>query len=97
MINTEASVLAYSGHLQQARTMTRRAVDVERQAHQQDRAGIFEAGAAVREAFFGNASGKHSKGRRRLSMLSKSRDVEYEAAFAACGVPGDNPGLRSRL
>ena len=54
MTNTEAAVAAYSGHLGQARTLSRRAVGLARQAHRQDRAGSFEAAAAVREAFFGN-------------------------------------------
>ena len=81
MTNTEASVLAYSGHLQQARAMTRRAVDMEKQAHQPERAAMYEAAAAVREAFFGNASGAQSRAKAALE-LSKSRDVEYGAAFA---------------
>src|SRR5207247_2528469 len=54
--NKEAFALAYSGHLQQARSMSRRAVDQARQTAQRERAGLWEAGAAVREAFFGNAS-----------------------------------------
>src|SRR5208283_2645942 len=54
--NKEAFALAYSGHLQQARNMTRRAVDQAQHAAQRERAGLWEAGAAVRKAFFGNAS-----------------------------------------
>jgi eukaryotic-like serine/threonine-protein kinase len=81
MTNTEAFVLAYSGHLQQARTMTRRAVDMERQAHQPERAAMYEAAAAVREAFFGNASEAHQRAKAALE-LSKGRDAEYGAAFA---------------
>src|ERR1035438_1872561 len=81
MTNTEAFVLAYSGHLQQARTMTRRAVDMERQAHQPERAAMYEAAAAVREAFFGNASEAHQRAKAALG-LSKGRDAEYGAAFA---------------
>src|ERR1700676_151870 len=52
----EAFVLAYSGRLQQARSMSRRAVDQAQEAAQRERASLWEAGAAVREAFFGNAS-----------------------------------------
>jgi eukaryotic-like serine/threonine-protein kinase len=81
MTNTEAFVLAYSGHLQQARTMTRRAVDMARQAHQPERAAMYEAGAAVREAFFGNASEARRRANAALE-LSKGRDAEYGAAFA---------------
>jgi tetratricopeptide (TPR) repeat protein len=45
------------------------------------RAGLWETGAAVREAFFGNAS----EARKRATAaraLSKDREVEYGAAFA---------------
>jgi tetratricopeptide (TPR) repeat protein len=90
MTNTEASVLAYSGHLQQARTMTRRAVDMEGQAHQPERAAMYEAAAGVREAFFGNAPEARQRARAALE-LSHSRDVEYGAAFAFA-VAGDGAG-----
>jgi len=81
MTNTEAFVLAYAGHLQQARAMTRRAVNMERQAHQPERGAMYEAGAAVREAFFGNPSETRQRAKAALE-LSKSRDPEYGAAFA---------------
>jgi TolA-binding protein len=61
--------------------MTRRAVDMEKQAHQPERAAMYEAAAAVREAFFGNASEARASAKAALE-LSKSRDVEYGAAFA---------------
>ncbi|SPE36695.1 Serine/threonine protein kinase with TPR repeats [Candidatus Sulfopaludibacter sp. SbA6] len=77
----EAFVLAYSGHLQQARRKSQRAVDLAQQAAHKEKAAIYEAGAAVREAFFGNAFEA-----RRMAMaaldLSKGRDVEYGVAFA---------------
>jgi eukaryotic-like serine/threonine-protein kinase len=79
--NIEAFVLAYEGHLQQARTMTRRAMDLAAQAHQPERAAMFEAGAAVREALLGNASDAKQRAHAALE-LSKNRDVEYGAAFA---------------
>jgi tetratricopeptide (TPR) repeat protein len=79
--NIEAFVLAYEGHLQQARTMTRRARDLAVQAHQPERAAMFEAGAAVRESLFGNASDAKQRAQAALE-LSKNRDVEYGAAFA---------------
>jgi serine/threonine protein kinase/tetratricopeptide (TPR) repeat protein len=93
MTNTEAFVLAYSGHLQQARTMTRRAVDMARQAHQPERAAMYEAGAAVREAFFGNASEARRRAKAALE-LSKGRDAEYGAAFAL-GFSGDIAGSQA--
>jgi serine/threonine protein kinase/tetratricopeptide (TPR) repeat protein len=93
MTNTESFVLAYYGHLQQARTMTRRAVDMEKQAHQPERAAMYEAGAAVREAFFGNAVEARQRAKAALE-LSKGRDPEYGAAFAlafAGDIAGSQP------
>jgi TolA-binding protein len=81
MSNKEALALAYSGHLQKARSMSRRAVDQAQQAAQRERAGLWEAGAAVREAFFGNTSEARTKAIGALE-LSKDREVEYGAAFA---------------
>lgn len=92
--NVQAFVLAYEGHAQQARTMTRRAVDIAVQAHQPERAAIFEAGAAVREAFFGYSS--EAKGRAQAALqLSKNRDVEFGVAFAlaASGEPAKSREL----
>jgi tetratricopeptide (TPR) repeat protein len=81
MSNTEASSLAWSGHLQKARTMSRRAIDLTQQTHQPERAAMYQAAAAIREAFFGNAAEAKQFAKRALD-LSKSRDVEYGAAFA---------------
>ena len=77
----EAFVLAYSGHLQQARTRSRRAVDQAQHALQRERAGLWEAGAALREAFFGNAA-EASKSAAAALEFSTDREVEYGAAFA---------------
>ena len=66
--------------------MSRRAVDLAQQAGQRERAALFEAGAAVWEALFGNAPEARRSAMAALE-LSKDRDVEYGAAFAlaACG------------
>ena len=48
----EAFVLAYSGHLQQARRMSRHAVDLAQQSAQRERAALFETGAALWEGLF---------------------------------------------
>ncbi len=79
--NKESLVLAYSGHLLQARSMSRRAVDQALQVAQPERAAQWEAAAALREAFFGNASASRKRATAGLA-LSKNRDVEYGAAFA---------------
>jgi eukaryotic-like serine/threonine-protein kinase len=77
----EAFVLAYSGHLQQARRLSRRAADLARQAAKREMAALYETGAALWEAFFGNAPAARRSAMAALE-LSKSRDLEYGAAFA---------------
>ena len=81
MSDKEAFVLAYSGHLQQARGMAQRAVSLAQQAGQREAAALYETAAALREAFFGNGP---EAGRRATAALelSKDREVEYGAAFA---------------
>jgi serine/threonine protein kinase/tetratricopeptide (TPR) repeat protein len=77
----EAFALAYSGRLRQARSMSRQAVVQARHAGERERAGMWEAGAAVREAFFGNAPEARKLGISALE-LSKNREVQYGAALA---------------
>jgi eukaryotic-like serine/threonine-protein kinase len=81
LLNHEAFVMAYSGHLQRARAMSQRAVNVAQQSGQRERAAGFEAGAALREAFFQNAPAATRSAAAALE-LSKDREVEYGAAFA---------------
>jgi tetratricopeptide (TPR) repeat protein len=81
MSNSEGFVLAYSGRLEEARTMSRRAADLARKAERRDTEALYETDAAVREALFGNASTAKQRVGRALE-LSKSRDVEYGVGFA---------------
>lgn len=76
-----ACVLAYSGHVRDARTVTRRAVQLAEQSGQPERAALYLAGAATREALFGNSADARRSALAALS-LSSDRDVEYGAAFA---------------
>src|SRR5207248_1974359 len=77
----QSCVLAYSGHLQEARKMSRHAVDLAGQSGQRERAGMYEAGAAVREILFGNTAEARQRAMAALK-LSNGRDVEYGAGFA---------------
>ncbi len=79
--NSAGFVLAYSGHLEEARTMSRRAADLARKAERRDTEALYETDEAVREALFGNVSTAKQRAGNALE-LSKSRDVEYGAAFA---------------
>jgi eukaryotic-like serine/threonine-protein kinase len=56
-------------------------VDQAQQAAQRERASIWESGAAVREAFFGNAPEAKKKANAALAF-SHDREAEYGAAFA---------------
>lgn len=77
----EANVSAYFGHLQRARSLTERAATQALQAGQPERSGLWQAGAAVREALFGNPP--EAIGRANAALeLSKDREVEYGAALA---------------
>ncbi|HEV2388862.1 MAG TPA: protein kinase [Candidatus Acidoferrales bacterium] len=77
----QAFVLAYSGRLQQSRRLLQRAADLARQAGQPERAALYEAGAAVREGFLGNAP-EARRGALAALELSKDREVQYGAALA---------------
>lgn len=77
----EGFVLAYSGHLQQARKKARHAAEVAQQAGQRGRSALIEPAAALWEGFLGNAP-EARQGALAALELSKDRDAEYGAAFA---------------
>jgi tetratricopeptide (TPR) repeat protein len=79
--DVQAFALAYSGRLEEARKMSRHAVELAEGAAQREAAALYETGAAVWEALCGNAAVAR---RNALGALdhSKDREVEYGAAFA---------------
>ncbi|HYL83443.1 MAG TPA: winged helix-turn-helix domain-containing protein [Candidatus Angelobacter sp.] len=81
MSNAEGFVAAYSGHLEEARKMSRRAADLARKADRRESEALYESDATVREALFGNVSTARQRAENALK-LSRSRDVQYRAAFA---------------
>ncbi len=84
----EAFVLAYSGRLQEANRLSRRAVDLAQQAGQRESPGLYESGAALREALFGNAPAAERSAMAALGF-SKDREVEFGAA-SALALAGDS-------
>jgi len=76
-----AFVTAYTGHLQEARRMSQRAVDFAQEAGYREKAALFEARVALREAFFGNATAARRRAMEGLA-LARNREVQYGAAFA---------------
>lgn len=93
MSNAQGFVLAYSGHLEEARKMSRRAADLARKAGRRETEALYEADEAVREALFGNTSRAKQKVANVLE-LSRGRDGEYRAA-CALALLGDSS--RSRM
>jgi tetratricopeptide (TPR) repeat protein len=89
----KAGVLAYSGQLQNAGRMSRHAVDLAQQSGKAERAALFEAGSALREAFFGNATAAKRNALGAL-QLSNDRGVEYGAALALA-LAGDSGQART--
>ncbi len=77
----ENLVLAYTGHLKQATSISLRAADLARRAGHLDGAVLMETEAALWQAFFGNAA-EAKQSAIAVTGLSKDRDVEYGAAFA---------------
>ena len=60
---------------------------------ERERAGLFEAGRAVWEAFYGNAAAARQSASKALE-LGRGRDVDYAAAFALA-LSGDLPQSRA--
>jgi len=77
----EAFVEAYSGHLRAARSLSQRALLQAQQAGQHERAALWEAGAAVREALFGNRAAA-AESAFHVLQLSPGREAQYGAALA---------------
>jgi len=81
MSNAEGFASAFSGHLEEARRMSQLAADLARKADRRETEALYETDAAVREALFGNvATARRTAGH--ALEISRSRDVEYGAAFA---------------
>jgi DNA-binding winged helix-turn-helix (wHTH) protein/tetratricopeptide (TPR) repeat protein len=85
----DAFAAAYSGHLRDARDISHRAVFQAQQAGQPERASLWAAGAAVREALFGNKEAAAEWAASAL-QLSHTREVAYGAALAFA-MSGDSP------
>ena len=89
----ETLALARSGRLQDARQKSAVAVEIAQRSGRRERAGLFEAGRAVWEAFYGNAAAARQSAAKALK-LGRGRDVDYAAAFALA-LSGDLPQSRA--
>lgn len=81
MIDSESLELAYSGHLKEARKMSSQAGELAQHANRRGTAALYVTDMALREAFLGNRTAARRRGEEALA-LSKSRDVQFGAAFA---------------
>ena len=81
----ETLALARSGRLQDARWMSAGPVEMAQRSGRRERAGLFEAGRAVWEAFYGNAAAARQSAARALELGRGGREVDYAASFAPLG------------
>ncbi len=77
----QAFALAYTGHLQDATKMLRRASDLAQQAAHREKAAGFETRAALWEAFYGDKLAAKPAAMAALA-LANNREVQYGAALA---------------
>jgi DNA-binding winged helix-turn-helix (wHTH) protein/tetratricopeptide (TPR) repeat protein len=77
----EAFVLAYTGHVREARKLSLQAGELARQAGHRERAALFETGATLREAFIGNGPAARQRASVALEVV-RDREVEYGNALA---------------
>ncbi len=89
----QASALAYTGHLPEARRWSQSAISLAQQAGHRERAALFETKAALWEAFFGNAPMAKRTAKDALE-LAKNREVKYGAALAL-GMSGEGSQAQS--
>lgn len=76
----EAFVLAYSGHLQQARVMSQRAANLAQQTAQRERTAVFQTTVALWEGLFGDTPAA-SRSTMSALQITHDREVEYGAAL----------------
>jgi predicted Zn-dependent protease len=84
----QAFALAYTGHLQEATKMLRRASELAQQAVHREKAAGFETRAALWEAFYGNRLNAKQSAKAALA-LARNREVQYGAALALA-IVGDS-------
>jgi DNA-binding winged helix-turn-helix (wHTH) protein/Flp pilus assembly protein TadD len=90
LLSYQADTAAFSGQLEKARELSRRAIASAEQAGEKETAAGYQAESAMREALFGNLADARKLATDTLA-LSTSRDVEARAAFALAlsGGPAD--------
>ena len=85
MLHASSLVAAHDGQLQQARELSRQAIEMARQHGNKEKAATYTAAAAVWNALYGETAAAKRDSVAALA-LSNGRDVEYAAAFALAQV-----------
>jgi len=81
VLSQQAFVLTYAGQIKLARLTSDRAIELALRKNQKETAALWQAGAALREAFLGDAPEAKKSSAEALG-LSKNREVEYGVAVA---------------
>src|SRR5260370_13454031 len=76
MLALQADTEAYSGHVQKARELSRRAVEVAQHAQLNDPAAIWQGISALREAMYGNLEEARKGADKVIEIAPKSRDAQ---------------------
>ncbi|MGA8432683.1 MAG: serine/threonine-protein kinase [Candidatus Sulfotelmatobacter sp.] len=82
LLNQQALTLAYYGHLQEAREVSRKAIDSAMRNDTKEVAARFEGDAAMREAEFGNAKEAERLAAAALALFSGGQLVRVPVALA---------------
>jgi eukaryotic-like serine/threonine-protein kinase len=90
----ESLALARAGRLQEARRLSALTIQAVERSGRRERAGLFEAGRAVWEAFYGNHAAARQSAARALEFGRGGREVNYAAAFALA-LAGDRATSRA--
>jgi tetratricopeptide (TPR) repeat protein len=96
LLSYQADTAAYSGQIEKARELSRRAVASAEQAGEKETAAGYQAESAMREALLGDSAEARTLAADAL-VLSTSRDVEARAAFALAVTGGPADRLADNL
>jgi eukaryotic-like serine/threonine-protein kinase len=80
MLSMEGDTAAYSGHLNESRELSRRAMDNAQRHGEKDAPALYSAISGLREAWFGNTGEARRRGSLSLK-LSSGRDLQYFVAL----------------
>jgi DNA-binding winged helix-turn-helix (wHTH) protein len=99
LLAMEADTAAFTGHLAEARRLSRRAADSAERAMRKETAAGYYAVAALREALFGDAVRARQETAAAAKLRSSGRDVEYGLALtlAYAGKEGQARALSDDL